>query len=77
MGVEESRLLVFALFPRSICTEILASDKSTPELCSACVSVLNNLLAKPICQINQKQRIDQVSIHIRLVVKNKFINSNP
>ena len=35
--------LMFACLPSSICTEMLACDKSTPVLCSACVSVSNNL----------------------------------
>ena len=35
--------LLFALFPKSIFTEMLAFDKSTPELCNACVRVFNNL----------------------------------
>lgn len=34
---------LFALFPRSIFTEMLACDKSTPAFCSACVRLLNNL----------------------------------
>lgn len=35
--------LRLACLPSSICTEMLACDKSTPELCKACVSVSNNL----------------------------------
>lgn len=35
--------LLIARLPRSICTEILACDRSMPELCSACVRELNNL----------------------------------
>jgi hypothetical protein len=34
---------LFARFPRSICTETLACERSTPALCSACVKVFNNL----------------------------------
>ena len=33
----------FARFPRSICTEILACDRSTPALCSAWLREFNNL----------------------------------
>ena len=36
-------ILLFARLPRSICTEMLACDKSMPELCSACVRVFSNL----------------------------------
>lgn len=36
--------VMLACLPSSICTEMLAPDKSTPELCSACVSVFNNLI---------------------------------
>lgn len=35
----------FARFPRSICTEMLACDKSKPVLCSACVREFNNLVS--------------------------------
>lgn len=35
---------LFALLPRLICTEMLACDKSKPELSNDCVSVANNLL---------------------------------
>lgn len=35
--------LLLDCFPSSICTEILARDRSTPEFWSACVRVLNNL----------------------------------
>lgn len=35
--------VIFACLPSSICTEMLACDKSTPEVCNACVSVSNNL----------------------------------
>lgn len=50
MGVGAVGLL-FALLPKSICTEMLAFDKSTPELCNACVRVFNNLfnLSIPWC----------------------------
>lgn len=39
-----ARLL--ARLPSSIWTEILACDRSTPELCNAWVRVFNNLLTK-------------------------------
>lgn len=36
-------ILLHACFPSSICTEMLACDKSTPEFCRACVRVFNSL----------------------------------
>lgn len=56
-GVEESCVVTVALFPRSICTEMLACDRSTPELCSACVRVLNNLF--PHQFVSKKNLIDK------------------
>ena len=35
--------LLFPVFPSTICTEMLARDKSTPELWKACVKVFTNL----------------------------------
>jgi len=35
---------LFARFPRSIWTEMLACDRSTPALCSDCVRVFSNLI---------------------------------
>lgn len=49
-----------ARFPRSICTETLACDKSTPELCSACVRVFSNLfhssMKNPVSRYNSHKK---------------------
>lgn len=66
MGIDESCVVVLALFPRSICTEILACDKSTPELCSACVSVLNNLFAQPFFDMSVTQYDNTNDILLRI-----------
>lgn len=42
MDAEEFTLL-FARFPRSICTEMFACDRSIPDVCSACVRLFSNL----------------------------------
>lgn len=56
----------FARFPRLICTDMRASDRSTPVLSSALVNEFKNLIASNItCQQrnfihNKKDRDDDV-----------------
>lgn len=46
---------LFARLPRLICTDMLALDRSTPELCNAWVSVFSNLFEKITGSKNNNQ----------------------
>ena len=57
--------LTFACLPSSICTEMLAFDKSTPELFSACVSVSSNLSKNNLASsVNGNQMLWEANITI-------------